>query len=342
VIPGFNPVSSNLGVTVDAASIGAGTVTLYDDGSNGDATPGDHMFTNNAVTVSPSTPDGPHVMTATVTDGEGRSATGTATFSSSQYCAVSTNNNAQCTTTYEFISNVTLAEINDTQPCSTPSYQDHSDQVANLQPGVDTPLSITVGSYWGADHVSVYIDWDNNHTLNDPGEEYIVTAGGGVGSGAGSATFSSTVINAPASAAPGPHRMRVWLTYNIAPTPCLTGQTFGQIKDYTVMVGGSTGSCCTNNSCSITTQADCTGTWTAGGTCTGPGSCNGGHFCGSADFNCDGSVGTDSDIEGFFACLAGNCPSLPCISNADFNGDGSVGTDSDIEAFFRVLGGGAC
>jgi formylglycine-generating enzyme len=64
--------------------------------------------------------------------------------------------------------------------------------------------------------------------------------------------------------------------------------------------------------------------------------------CGSADFNCDGDVGTDADIEAFFACLAGSCPNLPCSSTADFNGDGDVGTDADIEAFFRVLGGSAC
>jgi probable HAF family extracellular repeat protein len=64
--------------------------------------------------------------------------------------------------------------------------------------------------------------------------------------------------------------------------------------------------------------------------------------CGSADFNCDGDVGTDADIEAFFACLGGNCPLAPCQSNADFNADGDVGTDADIEAFFRVLGGGAC
>jgi hypothetical protein len=64
--------------------------------------------------------------------------------------------------------------------------------------------------------------------------------------------------------------------------------------------------------------------------------------CGSADFDCDGDVGTDADIEAFFACLGGNCPAPPCTSNADFNGDGDVGTDADIEAFFRVLGGGTC
>jgi hypothetical protein len=65
-------------------------------------------------------------------------------------------------------------------------------------------------------------------------------------------------------------------------------------------------------------------------------------LCGSADFNCDGDVGTDADIEAFFACLAGNCPGAPCMSSADFNGDGDVGTDADIEAFFRVLAGGSC
>jgi hypothetical protein len=64
--------------------------------------------------------------------------------------------------------------------------------------------------------------------------------------------------------------------------------------------------------------------------------------CGSADFNCDGDVGTDADIEAFFSCLAGNCPASPCTSTADFNGDGDIGTDSDIEAFFRVLAGGTC
>jgi hypothetical protein len=67
-----------------------------------------------------------------------------------------------------------------------------------------------------------------------------------------------------------------------------------------------------------------------------------GPSCGSADFNCDGDLGTDADIEAFFSCLAGNCPAAPCQNSADFNGDGDLGTDGDIEAFFRVLAGGSC
>ncbi len=66
------------------------------------------------------------------------------------------------------------------------------------------------------------------------------------------------------------------------------------------------------------------------------------HVCGTADFNCDGDIGTDSDIAAFFACLAGNCPPAPCDSTADFNADGDLGTDADIESFFRVLAGGNC
>jgi hypothetical protein len=67
--------------------------------------------------------------------------------------------------------------------------------------------------------------------------------------------------------------------------------------------------------------------------CSGP-------TCGSADFNGDGDLGTDADIEAFFACLSGNC--CPTCGSADFNGDGDLGTDQDIESFFRVLGGGSC
>ncbi len=64
--------------------------------------------------------------------------------------------------------------------------------------------------------------------------------------------------------------------------------------------------------------------------------------CGTADFNGDGDVGTDADIEAFFACLGGDCCATCFAGGADFNDDGDVGTDADIESFFRVLGGGNC
>jgi len=62
----------------------------------------------------------------------------------------------------------------------------------------------------------------------------------------------------------------------------------------------------------------------------------------SSDFNQDGDFGTDSDIEAFFACLAGSCCPTCDPHGQDFNADGDYGTDQDIEAFFRVLAGGSC
>ncbi len=64
--------------------------------------------------------------------------------------------------------------------------------------------------------------------------------------------------------------------------------------------------------------------------------------CGTADFDGDGDLGTDADIEAFFACLAGNCCPSCYAGGADFNADGDVGTDADIESFFRVWAGGEC
>ncbi|HYE62680.1 MAG TPA: immunoglobulin domain-containing protein [Phycisphaerales bacterium] len=64
--------------------------------------------------------------------------------------------------------------------------------------------------------------------------------------------------------------------------------------------------------------------------------------CGTADFNGDGDIGTDADIEAFFSCLGGSCCAECFEGGADFNADGDTGTDADIESFFRVLGGGAC
>jgi hypothetical protein len=40
--------------------------------------------------------------------------------------------------------------------------------------------------------------------------------------------------------------------------------------------------------------------------------------------------------------LSGDCCVTCDPRGADFNGDGDVGTDADIESFFRMLGGGPC
>ncbi len=78
VTPGANPVSSGLAVSLDASLLGAGTVSLLDDGVSPDVTAGDNIFTAN-VTVG-TVPGGLKNTPFTVSDAEGRSTNGTMGF----------------------------------------------------------------------------------------------------------------------------------------------------------------------------------------------------------------------------------------------------------------------
>jgi hypothetical protein len=62
--------------------------------------------------------------------------------------------------------------------------------------------------------------------------------------------------------------------------------------------------------------------------------------CCTNDFNHNGEIVEDSDIEDFFRCLGGDCCSS--CAGPDFNCDGDAATDADIESFFRVYAGGPC
>jgi hypothetical protein len=60
----------------------------------------------------------------------------------------------------------------------------------------------------------------------------------------------------------------------------------------------------------------------------------------TADFDGDGTPGTDADIAAFWACMSGNC--CGTCHSTDINCDGAAGTDADIDAFYSVLSGGPC
>jgi hypothetical protein len=73
---GANPTSAVTGVTGNLTAIGGGaSVVFVDDGSNGDVTPGDGVYTATA-TVGAMTPAGTATLTLTATDGENRTGTG--------------------------------------------------------------------------------------------------------------------------------------------------------------------------------------------------------------------------------------------------------------------------
>lgn len=79
VTPGANPASTGIAVTGNLTSIGgSATQQFYDDGTNGDVTAGDNIFSYLA-TVAINTPVGSKTITTTITDAQGR--TGTADIS---------------------------------------------------------------------------------------------------------------------------------------------------------------------------------------------------------------------------------------------------------------------
>lgn len=73
VTPAANPVSTGIAVTANLASLdGSAAQSFYDDGTHGDATAGDNVFSFN-VTVASNTPLGSLNLNASVTDAHGRS-----------------------------------------------------------------------------------------------------------------------------------------------------------------------------------------------------------------------------------------------------------------------------
>ena len=73
VTPGSSPASTGLAVTADLTSIGGpNPQPLFDDGTNGDVTPGDNTFSL-ATDVAIGTSAGSKMIPATITDAQGRS-----------------------------------------------------------------------------------------------------------------------------------------------------------------------------------------------------------------------------------------------------------------------------
>jgi hypothetical protein len=133
--------------------------------------------------------------------------------------------------TYEFLTNVTFAGINNTSVGSIGGPVNYTAQTASVTAGIPSTLSVTMDPD-ANDYIYAWIDWNQNGTLNDAGEEYIVVSNS---SAAGPHTLS---ITPPVTALNGNTRMRVMVDWNNAvPNPCRNA-TWGEAEDYTVNVTG--------------------------------------------------------------------------------------------------------
>lgn len=141
----------------------------------------------------------------------------------------------------EFINNVNLNTINNTSTCSTGGYANYTTTTTTLAKGTQYSLTVIPGtpgqtnSAYNDDEIAAWIDFNNNNSFNDPGEQvgYVLVAAGW------SNVFNFTV---PTSAALGNVRMRVRISYSPdgAIDPC--GQsTYGEVEDYTINITASSG-----------------------------------------------------------------------------------------------------
>ncbi len=144
------------------------------------------------------------------------------------YCSSQGNN-----VNDEYISRVQIGSIDNTSGSGN-GYTDHTNISTNLSKGDNVTITITptwTGTVY-AEGYSVWIDYNQNGSFDDSGEQVFTQA-------ATTTTPVSGSFTVPTSSTDGDTRMRVSLKYNGIPTSCETF-TYGEVEDYTVTIGGST------------------------------------------------------------------------------------------------------
>ncbi len=141
-----------------------------------------------------------------------------------------------CTPTFptgvEPICRVIFYTIDNSSSCTTggSAYEDFTTVSTTLIPGNTYAITVygnTAGNY--TNHINVYIDWNDNGVLNDPGESYYI---GTITNCANCAVSNNITVPMGVS---GPKRMRVIKKYNTQADPCNTAG-YGQAEDYTINI----------------------------------------------------------------------------------------------------------
>lgn len=140
------------------------------------------------------------------------------------YCAATATST---NTTYERISRVQFADIDNSSTNTAVGYEDFTSIVGNVTRGQSYPITVTIVNY-DADQTAVWIDFNKNGIFEDSEKTVLAAA----------ASATGTVV-VPADAVLGQTKMRVRTNYNAAPPAC-GNTTFGQVEDYTINISDVT------------------------------------------------------------------------------------------------------
>ncbi|MBS1583516.1 MAG: fibronectin type III domain-containing protein [Bacteroidetes bacterium] len=125
------------------------------------------------------------------------------------------------------ITNVTIANVNNTTGTETGNYGDYSSMVATVPVNTSVPIQVRFATTV-AYNMKIWVDWNNDLTFSDPSE--VVFTGTTAGN---PFTFNATI---PTGATAGQFRMRIGgRSTTTAVTSCYTG-TSGSFEDYTLNV----------------------------------------------------------------------------------------------------------
>ncbi len=165
----------------------------------------------------------------------------TTTGAQAAYCPSNGNS-----TSDEFIGRVQLGTINNSTGASAGGYGDYTSISTDLAQNSSNTITITptwTGTVYNEGY-GVWIDYNQDGDFSDVGEQVWTKS-------ASNATPVTGSFTVPASAMPGPTRMRVSLRYNAVPASC-GSFNYGEVEDYTVNIIGAPVGGCTDVTLSLT------------------------------------------------------------------------------------------
>lgn len=233
---GDNPIaqfSSDLTATITGGTIkfsneSTGYLKSYSWSFPG-GTPNTSTLANPTVTY---TTPGEHLVTLTAVGANGATNTNT----KNKYIKVYNKSNVTyCSATvgvdYTNITRVKLASL-DNYSSGFPlnGYSDFTNYTCEVSTNQSYPIIVEPEYAWPTSNINVWIDWNQNGSFTDPGENVFTSVG----------EINAGSITVPSNATAGVTRMRVRYAYDKVPVACGLDSYMGEVEDYSIVVVGGT------------------------------------------------------------------------------------------------------